>query len=441
MKVRNHILSVALLSVLLGVQPSHAQGEWTLERCIEYATTHSPDILHRQLSYDLRGEELREASTRRIPTISLGAQETLHAGNALLMYGVDQNIAMSLTQLAASAEMPLLSGGVIPNTRAAHSYALKAAGEDIALSKMNIAIRVSAAYLQLLCSRSSEQIAARQVAQCSEQVEKVGKLIRDGVRTPSDLSAARSALRNAEYQHTAARGNTILSRVELANIMGLDDEGGFDVVDLPGEPGEGNLIPAPSLEGLEEHPAVLAARYNLSSAEFRVKAALGNYRPQLSLFANYNHYFVVPFGSQDLDIGSPSDGWGAVGLKLVVPILNPSTPRTVAKARLALNDARVTLDQSRLEMSRRIREAYYQALTASERYSSALKAEEAAQEAYDYQKKMFDGGRATTYDLEESRLRWFSASEECNRAKYECLLKEKILGYYTQDYSTEEEVQ
>ncbi len=441
--IRPALLPPLLLLLLLSLWalPAPGQEPWTLERCIEYATEHSPEILHRQIRYDMSRENLQEASGKRVPTIGIGAQETIHAGNALLMYGVDQSLAMSLTQLAATMEMPLLTGGALPANKAAEESAMKAAGEDIALSKMNMAIRVSAAYLQVLCSRSSEEIASRQVLHCEDQVKKVTKLVDDGMRTPADLSEARAALRDAQYRHTAAKGNTVLAKVELSNVMGLADESGFDVVDLPEGEGEGSLIPAPSFEGLENHPAILAAKYNLNSAEFKVKAAKGAYRPQLSLFANYNHYFAAPLGAQAIQIGSLSDGWGAVGLKLTVPILNVTTPRQVAKARLALSDAQVTLDQSRMEMSRRIREAYYQALTAGEKYASAIKAEEAAKEAFDYQTKMFDAGRVTSYDLEESRLRWVSASEECNRSKYESLLRERILGYYTQESTSVEEQQ
>ncbi|MBQ2599797.1 MAG: TolC family protein, partial [Bacteroidales bacterium] len=164
-----------------------------------------------------------------------------------------------------------------------------------------------------------------------------------------------------------------------------------------------------------------------------VKAAQGAYYPQLSLFANYNNYFVLPIGYPDIHIGSHPDktGWGALGVKLSVPILNLTTNRKVSKAKVALEDARVTLDESRKEISRQFREAYYRTLTARDRYTSAVKAESAAQEAYDYQKKMYDVGRSTTLELNQSRMKWFSAGEEVVRAKYEYLLRNRILGYYS----------
>jgi outer membrane protein len=176
----------------------------------------------------------------------------------------------------------------------------------------------------------------------------------------------------------------------------------------------------------------MSAKYNMTSAEYRAKAAKGALYPQLSLFANYNNYFYLPIGFKEFHIGSQLgyNGWGALGLTLSVPILNLATTRQVTRAQLAYNDAQVTLDESRKEISKQFREAYYQTLTARDRYTSAVRAESAAMESYDYQKKLYDVGRSTTYDLDQSRLKWFAASEEAIRSKYEYLLRNKILDYY-----------
>ena len=173
-------------------------------------------------------------------------------------------------------------------------------------------------------------------------------------------------------------------------------------------------------------------QYSLKSAEYKEKAARGALRPQLSLFANYNNYLYLPFGYQPPGVGEQllHNGWAALGLKLSVPILNLSQKRQVTRAGLALDDARITLAQARREISRQLREAYFQTVTARDRYLSALTAETAAKEAYDYLQKMYEAGLTTTYDLDQSRLKWVSASEETVRSKYEYLLRNKILGYY-----------
>ncbi len=428
--MRRLFLTLALLSL-----PFLSFGQaWTIDDCVEYALVHNPEILHRQFQYETQKEVLGETAVSRVPVIGVGVQETLHAGNTLLMYSVDENLTMSLTQLAATLEMPLLSGGRIPNTKNAELYTLKASAENIAVAKMNVRIRVAAAYLQLLSDLSQERIAREQVGLCQAQIAHVEKMVAEGRRTNADLAEFKSALSAAELSQTAARGKAIMSRIELVNLIGLDDESGFGIVELEEMVEDTAPVPViPLLDDLEHHPAILSAKYGMTSAEYRVKAAQGAYYPQLSLFANYNNYFVLPIGYPDIHIGSHPDktGWGALGVKLSVPILNLTTNRKVSKAKVALEDARVTLDESRKEISRQFREAYYRTLTARDRYTSAVKAESAAQEAYDYQKKMYDVGRSTTLELNQSRMKWFSAGEEVVRAKYEYLLRNRILGYYS----------
>lgn len=410
---------------------------WSIDECVEYALGHNPEILHRQLQYDTQKEVLSETAVSRVPVINIGIQETMHTGNALIMYSVDENLTMSLTQVAANLEMPLYTGGAIANSKEAERYTLKAAGENIIVSKINTRIRVAAAYLQLLNNMSQEQIAKEQVELCREQLENVSRLVAEGKRTNADLAEARSSLSSAEHMYTAANGNTIISKVDLVNMIGLDDETGFEIKDLDASVENTEVMPLlPMLNDIDNHPSVLAAQYNMTSAEYRERAARSARYPQVSLFANYNNYFYLPIGFKDFHIGSQlgSNGWGALGFKLAVPILNLSTSRQITRARLAYNDAQVTLYESRKELSKQLREAYYQTITAKERHSSALKAESAALEAYDYQKKMYDVGRSTTYDLDQSRLKWFAASEEVVRSKYEYLLRNKILEYYSSYY-------
>ena len=433
---RSFLLSLALLALplLTFAQP------WTIDDCVEYAIVHNPEILHRQLQYENQKEILNEATVTRAPVISLGLQETMHTGNALIMYSVDENLTMSLTQVAANLEMPLLTGGYIPNTKTAEQYSLKAAAENITVSKINTRIRVAAAYLQLLNNMSQEQIAKEQVDLCQEQLQNVQRLVDEGKRTNADLAEARSALSSAEHMYTAANGNTIVSRVDLVNLIGLDDETGFEIQELNDKVEETETVPLlPLLSNIENHPSVLSAKYNMTSAEYRARAARGALYPQLSLFANYNNYFYLPIGYKEFHIGSQlgSNGWGAFGLKLAVPILDLTTKKQVSRSWLAFNDARVMLDESRKEISKQFREAYYQTLTARDRYNSAVKAESAALESYEYQKRMYDVGRSTTYDLDQSRLKWFAASEEAVRSKYEYLLRNKILEFYS-SYTEEE---
>ena len=109
--MRRYWLALAFLALPL---LSFGQA-WSLDDCVEYAIAHNPEILHRQIRHETQKEVAAEAASRRVPVIQAGLQETLHSGNMLLMYSVDERMTLSLTSVAASLEMPLLTGGSIPN--------------------------------------------------------------------------------------------------------------------------------------------------------------------------------------------------------------------------------------------------------------------------------------------------------------------------------------
>ena len=432
--MKRRILALLLLSAF----PLLSFGQaMSLDECMNYAKEHNPDIVRSRLQYETQSTILSETTLKRVPVIGIGAKETFHTGNTLIMYGVDANVTMALTQVAATLEMPLITGGALPYTKKAEEQSLSASGQNITVTEVNMKIRVAAAYMQLLNDRSIEKIADSQVKLCQKQLENIKKLVSGGVRTSADLAEAKSALSSAEFSLTQAQGRTVISRISLMNLMGMDSNAEFDVLELEDDVDEGNVPQVLTLlDNIDIHPVVQTAKFNLASMEFREKASKGSLYPNISFFANYNNYFYFPIGVKDVKIGSQLgiNGWGAFGITLSIPILDLSVKKRVQRAKLSTTSAVVALDESRKEVSRQVNEAYYQAISAKERYISAQKAEIAAKEAFDSFQKLFDAGRTTTYDLDRSRARWFEASQETVRSKYEYILRNKVLELYNTSY-------
>ena len=431
-------LFIPLLALLVAV-PVSAQT-WSLDNCIDYALEHNPTILHSQVQYDIQNSVVSEATGARVPIIKIGAQETFHAGNLQMMYGIDGNAVMGLTQMAASFEMPLLTGGAIPNRNSAEKSSLKVAEENIAVSRLNVKIKVAAAYMQLLNDLNMERIALEQMQLCKKQLDYVTQLVEGGRRTQADLSEAKSSLSTSEFAYTEAKGNTAISKLALINLLGLDSQSPFEVEELSDNvEGVKNLALMDIIADIDRHPAVMSAKYNLESAGYREKAVRGGIYPQISLFANYNNYFFLPIGTSDYPKVSEQlakYGWGAVGLKLSIPIIDIVSKRKVKTAKLGISNAQITLDESRKNVTMQMSESYCQTVVSKDRYFSAQNAEDAAHKAYESQKALYDAGRSTSFDLEQSRLKWFKAGQTTIRSKYEYILRSKILEYY--NIATEE---
>jgi outer membrane protein len=122
-----------------------------------------------------------------------------------------------------------------------------------------------------------------------------------------------------------------------------------------------------------------------------------------------------------------------VGLKLSIPVFNAfDTRNKIRRAKASLMDTRLVMDDRKLQLRKNIEQAYYNALTAQKKYAAETKSETANSISYKYAEKKYESGRSTIFDLNQSRQMWFTASENALRAKYEFLIRKKILDIYAE---------
>ena len=179
----------------------------------------------------------------------------------------------------------------------------------------------------------------------------------------------------------------------------------------------------------------MSANYTIQKAQQDVKVARSGYYPSLSLRASFRDYYYGLF-----DGGNPGfktqlkDSYQAmIGLKLSIPIFNAfDTRNKIRRAKVGLKDAKVMLDENKLQLRKNIEQAYFNALTAQKKYAAEVKSESANSLSYKYVEKRYDSGRSTIFELNQSRQKWFAASENALRAKYEYLIRKKILDIYVE---------
>lgn len=97
---------------------------------------------------------------------------------------------------------------------------------------------------------------------------------------------------------------------------------------------------------------------------------------------------------------------------------------------MTLTKSQLALDDSRQQLRKEIEQAYYNAINAQSKYISARKAEEASQISCTYETDKYNAGRSSIYDLTQAQQRLRQASENTVQAKYEFIIRQKILNIY-----------
>jgi outer membrane protein len=222
-------------------------------------------------------------------------------------------------------------------------------------------------------------------------------------------------------------------------------------------------------------PEVKAAKFRMESAEYAMKANRGSLYPRFSLNGSINsnyssasdgRHFVSDGGAPDITypqigvVGGPGgtpvyvvdpvnvpsgafvDSYGPwdqlsdnifrqVSMTLSVPIFNGYTQRA-AYQRSVINRQLATVNAKEVDNTLRqnVETSYNDALAAAKTYTSTQKQVAAMEEAFRMTQQRFDLGAVPYVEYQVAENDYFRARSDLVRAKYDFILKKKVLDFY-----------
>ncbi len=423
--------SLSILAVWITTLFVQAQDKvWTLDDCISYAIEHNIEVQQRINQQRQAENTLANSKNAWKPVVDATAEQDVTLNKVQSGYDfLPYDRTNSTVQLDAT--MPLYTFGRLKNQRKSDEFSLKAIAQDLRSSQKKVEINVVVSYLQVLYNRSEVSVAKDKLEASTSALNRVRMLYEEGKKPKGDVVQAEATVSEDEYKLLKAEKDVKLSLVKLAQLLNLMEVEGFDVADIVVTDVQMPVIDWTGI--VESYPSVVAARYRIESADSKIKLAKSEYLPSLSLTGVAGDQF-----SRLFNMSTPSFSEQiknrynlVVGLNLKYNLFNGgATKRKVTSAELAKNDAQIVLLNSRLQIHHDIQDAYYTALIAKDKQVSAEKAERLAKESLGYVQSSYQAGRATIFDLVQSQQRWQQNREEAVRAKYEYILRNKILEIY-----------
>lgn len=419
---------------------------FSLDDCIQYAIDHNLTLQDLTLNINQQQIALNTAKNSWLPQISAHIGEDLSFDNMYASAGVmntnSNKINVSYTSASINASMSLLDGFRVKNQIESDQFKLEAFTHHFEKAQKDISIQVSVNYLQALYNQGLADISRQQVVLSEQLLERAKKLVKEGRRPESEEANAAAQLSNDQYQLAKDEGNASLALISLAQLLNLENPTGLQIADplLSDQHVQAILLPQAQQvynDCVDNFPSILAAKSNIQSAERQLKVAKTKYIPQLSLNASlqsyYYHFFNNPglaeaaFGKQLFDLNRSE----LVGFHLTIPIFNRcETRNNVRIAQVNILKEQIALEQERKKLRVEIQQAYYNAQVAASKYQAAIKAKDACATSLDYERKSYDAGKSTLFDLNQANQKWVKAQQEEIQCKYEFLIRQKILEFY-----------
>ncbi|HEX6191241.1 MAG TPA: TolC family protein [Chitinophagaceae bacterium] len=459
-----------LLFLFAGHIATAQGGKLSLKQAIETGIANNLDVSQAGLRARENEINWKQAQLNRYPNLNATASHGVNQGRSIDPFTnayINQRVAYS--SYGISSGVILFNGLTLQQSVKQTSLAYQASSMDWQQAKDNITIGIILAYLQVLADEDVLVQSNNQAALSLQQVERLEILNREGAIAPSLLSDLRGQYAVDQLAILNAQQALETSRISLSQLMNVpyDKNMQLERLDASAFAGVYTDTPAAIYEtALKNFAQVRAAELRRQSAERGVKVAKGLLYPTLSLNGNANtnysdaattdlfinttdvvsNDYVVVNGAQSPVIrkqdnyNSQKIGYTdqlnnniftSVSLNLRIPIFNSLQARNRVKlAKITLQDNELQAKTVKTQLQQSIEQAYINMTSAAERFRILEKQVEAFTESFRAAGIRFDAGLGTSVDYLTAKNNLDRANINLINARYEHMLRIKVLDYY-----------
>lgn len=431
------MLRILLTGAALLTAATIMAESWSLDSCISYALSHNITVKQREADRDMGQISLEENINGFLPTMSAGANESFSFGRGLTADNTYANRNTSSFGWSVSLNVPLTYalGQGQARVKQSRTY-LQALLHQWEAARENVELNVISAYLQVLYARELLAVAQGQTELSERQLQERHTLLDAGKIAELDVLQAESQLAQDRLNQASATNDLTTARLELMQLLELPRElyDSFDI--LPVEMPE--TLAASDVESvynnaLRYNGAIQAQLDNVEYARQGITVARTAYIPSVGLSAGLgSSYYNLSGATNDSFAHQMRHNFSqSVGLSLSVPLFDAfSRHNSVRRARANHLNANLSLIAAQEQLYKTITTARTQALNAQSRLVAAGTAADAALASLEAVNRKYTYDRATPTEVEQAKTTYARAASEAVRAKYELILRLRILDFY-----------
>lgn len=408
-------------------------SQWDLDSCINYALTHNITIRQRTLDCVSAGNDVTEAEDRFLPDLSASASQSFNFGRGLTSANTYANRNTSNFQWGVGMNLPLFQGLSAMRQVGYAKASLKAVLEELEAAKDDVTLNVIAQYLQVLYCDELHKVAVGQEELSRQELDRRRELLDAGKIPEIDMLEAESQLAQDQLAVVTALNDRTMALVDLAQLLRVDDVEGFDVAPLAD--GMPVLLSADEVysNAVGHNHAIEAGRMRVEAAGKYIGVAEAGYIPRLSFNAGVSSSYYTVNGYDNQRFGRQMrDNFNTyLGFSLNIPIFDAfSTRNSVRKARVTKLAAELEYESARDNLYKAVRKAAVEAANAFKKHDAAGVAEKSTYESMMAVREKYNLGRATPTEFETARTNYMKAVSQRVQAKYEYMLRCRILAFY-----------
>ncbi len=408
----------------------------TLQDAVDLAIEKNINI--KQSELNLKNSELNKSDAigNFLPSVSASANHQWNIGTGT---NVTTNIIEEITTQFSSGNINI---GLPVYNGSRNIYQLHRANLELLASKYqledikdDIRLFVANSYLQIMFNSEILGVQKSQLEITKVEYERTKDLIESGIFSPRQIFEIEANLASQEQSVVAAENNYRDAKLNLAQILLIDDYESFDIAY------EDFSIPFSNI--LENNPRqifekalsfrndIKLAETNISIAEKDIKISKSFLLPSLTSFYSWStrisYLDMAPSFEDQFDLNKGQ----TYGFGINIPIFQGKAIRNnIERTKVNLERLKYQYDQEKLNLENTINQAYFDLIGAIKLYEASNKTVKSLESAFEDASDQFLIGSINSFDFIQSKQRYEAALSDNVRAKFDYIFRLKVLEFY-----------
>ncbi|MCW3462031.1 TolC family protein [Chitinophaga nivalis] len=411
-----------------GVLPA----QWRLQDCFDYALQHNITLNSLRLSRMSSEQDLLLSKAARLPDLRGTASQNLTGGKSLAADGSYPYRIGAAGTYSVNSSVTIFQGGTLLYDIRQKQLATQVAALNIAQQVNDLTILITQAYLNILLAKENLVYVNDVVTTSAAQVQQGQQRYDAGSIALKDLASLQAQLANDRYLLVTAENQHRQNKLSLKQLLQLPGGYNFEIVAPDTLLANARLLPLQEVvdTALANRPEVKNSELGVAISSLDLAKAKAAYWPTLSgngaLGSSYardpdNNYF------KQLD----NNFYQQIGLTLSVPIFTRRVNKTnEEKSRIAVDQSRLNLQNTRTTLSQTIEQAYINVQNAQSQYDAAVEQLKYTQESYRIATEQLKVGVANMVDFLQQKNLYIQALQNYIQSKYSAALTIRIYDFY-----------
>ena len=423
---KTFLLMAALVS--LGV---HAQKQWTLEDCINYAMENNIDLQQIRLTQKSAAEDVKQSKAALLPTVTASTNQGVN-------YDPWDDFATDKVSYngtyTVNAQWTVWNGG--QNTNQLKLNKLKEQDSELTVLESSNSVQEAIAklYVQILYQKEAIEVNRQSLETSKKNEERGQQMVEVGQMSKADLAQLTAQRASSEYNVVEAETQLSNYKLQLKRLLQLTGVMEFDIASTAASDNQA-LTEVPALQevyetALLQRPEIQSAQLGIESSKLQLKIAKAGWMPSVNMTGNVGTSTFT----------SSSNSWGkqmktnfgtSAGVGITLPLFDGRKTKTnVQKALIAQEQAQLTLKNEQDNLFETIEGYWLNAINNQQKFRSAVASVDSEQESYDLLQEQFNLGMKNIVELLAGKDKLLQAQQNKLQSKYLTILNLQLLKFY-----------